>query len=315
MKLSELIRHFSFNAIIPELVAQDPKSATQLAWYKEAYDTLLETKPSDEGWEIEVIRSRDEYDDGSYQEYVHARHCEGQPWEGCLASEVVIKDYINEISAVARILWGMTFYGYTEEERKNAFDDGPRNIYERKAEALRDRRFRNYAYGLAGPFELKHRSLTMEDWAVYYRRKARRNRAKRMRDARQERSIARLERAGRVQAAIECFPVSVSEDLKYLFATRQVLELNFASHVSGVGDRAAYIAELITRYYTGNLTPYSRCEVLMTTSPAHPVATEELSTIKAALSAKLSPDIDIHYHTAVNNANSPNIILFIVLSR
>ena len=82
MKLSELIRHFSFNAIIPELVAQDPKSATQLAWYKEAYDTLLETKPADEGWDIEVIRDED---------YVHARHCEGQPWEGCLASEVIIK--------------------------------------------------------------------------------------------------------------------------------------------------------------------------------------------------------------------------------
>jgi hypothetical protein len=38
MKLNELIRHFPFNAIIPELVAQDPKSATQLAWYKEAED-------------------------------------------------------------------------------------------------------------------------------------------------------------------------------------------------------------------------------------------------------------------------------------
>lgn len=314
MKLNELIRHFSFDAIIPELVIQDPKAATQLAWYKEAYDTLLETKPDDEGWEIEVIRSRDEYDDGSYQEYVHARHCEGQPWKGCLASEVVIKDDIPEISAIARIIWGMTFYGYTEDERKNAFDDEPHNIYERKAEALRDRQFRNYAYGLAGSFELKHRSLTMEAWEIFHRRKAKRNRAKRMRDARQERSIARLERSGKVQVAVNRFPISASEDLEYLFNTHQILELNFASHVSGVGERAAYIAELLTKYYTGNLTPYSRCEVLVTTSPAHPVTTEELSAIQAALSTKLSPDIDIHYHTAVNNAHSPNIFLFIVLS-
>lgn len=304
MKLSELIRHFSFDAIIPELVAQDPKSATQLAWYKEAYDTLLETKPAEEGWEIEVIRVED---------YFHARHCEGQPWDGCLASEVVIKDDIPEISAVARILWGMTFYGFTEEERKTAFDDEPRNIYELKAEALRDRRFRNYAYGLAGPFELKHRSLTMEDWNVYYRRKARRNRPKRMRDARQKRSIARLERAGKVKAAIERFPIS--KGLEYLFDTHQILELNFASHVPDVGERAAYIAELLTKYYTGDLTPYSRCEILMTTNPEHPVSADELSTIQAALAAKLSPDIVINYHTAVNNAHSPNIILFIVLSR
>lgn len=306
MKLSELIRHFSFNAIIPELVAQDPKSTTQLAWYKEAYDTLLETKPADEGWDIEVIRDED---------YVHARHCEGQPWDGCLASEVVIKDNISEISAVARILWGMTFYGYTEEERKTAFDDEPRNIYERKAEALRNRQFRNYAYGLAGPFELKHRSLTMEDWEIFHRRKAKRNRAKRMRDARQERSIAGLERSGKVQVAINRFPISAPEDLEYLFNTHQILELNFASHVPQVGERAAYLAELLTRYYTGDLTPYSRCEVLMTTSPEHPVSADELSTIKAALSTKLSSVIDIHYHTAVNIANSPNIILFIVFSR
>jgi len=38
MKLKELIRHFSFDAIIPELVIQDPKAVTQLAWYKEAED-------------------------------------------------------------------------------------------------------------------------------------------------------------------------------------------------------------------------------------------------------------------------------------
>ncbi|MBQ3872633.1 MAG: hypothetical protein II791_02350 [Bacteroidales bacterium] len=315
MKLSELIRHFSFDAIIPELVAQDPKSATQLAWYKEAYDTLRETKPADEGWEIEVIRCRDEYDDGSSQEYVHARHCEGQPWEGCLASEVIIKDHIPEISAVARILWGMTFYGYTKEERENVFNDEPQNVYERKAEALRNRQFRNYAYGLAGSFELKHRSLTMEDWEIFHRRKAKRNRAKRMRDARQERSIARLERSGKVQVAINRFPISSSEDLEYLFNTHQILELNFASHVPQVGERAAYLAELLTRYYTGDLTPYSRCEVLMTTSQEHPVSADELSTIKAALSTKLSSVIDIHYHTAVNNAHSPNIILFIVFSR
>lgn len=223
--------------------------------------------------------------------------------------------HFTEISAVTRILWGMTFYGYIKEERENVFNDEPQNVYERKAEALRNRQFRNYAYGLAGPFELKHRFLTMEDLEIFHRRKGKRNRAKRMRDARQERSIARLKRSGKVQMAINRFPISASEDLEYLFNTHQILELNFASHVPKVGERAAYIAELLTKYYTGNLTPYSRCEVLVTTSPAHPVTTEELSAIQAVLSTKLSPDIDIHFHTAINNAHSSNIILFIVLSR
>ncbi len=60
----------------------------------------------------------------------------------------------------------MTFYGYTEEERKGRFDDASRNIYEQKAERLRDRQFWNYAYGLAGPFEMEHRFLTMKDCEI-----------------------------------------------------------------------------------------------------------------------------------------------------
>ena len=43
------------------------------------------------------------------------------------------------------------------------------------------------------------------------------------------------------------------ESLEYLFETHQILELNFASHVQTVGERAGYIAELLTKYYRGDL--------------------------------------------------------------
>lgn len=68
---------------------------------------------------------------------------------------MIIKDGISELAALARILWGMTFYGYTEEDRDVVFGTSPRNIYEKKAEELRNRRFRNYAYGLANKFEMQ----------------------------------------------------------------------------------------------------------------------------------------------------------------
>lgn len=315
MKLSELIRKHPFDTIIPELIAQDPKAESQLAWYKQAYDTLMETTPSEDSWEIEVVRDYDEHNDGTRHEYVHARNCEGQPWDGCLASEVVIKDGLSEISALARILWGMTFYGYTEEERNGRFDDAPRNIYEQKAERLRDRQFRNYAYGLAGPFELEHRSLTIEDWDVYNRREAHRNRSKRMRDARQKRSIARLERAGKVQAAIDRFQPKDRESLEYLFETHQIIELNFASHVQTAGARATYIQELLTNYYRGDLSNYTHCEVLLTTSSENLVTDEELRILSDAFLFIMPHTPSIRHWLQIDDALNYNIKLFLILSR
>lgn len=316
MKLYELIRKHSFDAIAPELIAQDPKAESQLVWYKQAYDTLLETTPSDEGSrEIEVVWNFGPNDDGKCHEHVHARYCEGQPWDSCLASEVVIKEDISEVSALARILWGMTFYGYTEEEQNRSFNDTPRNIYEQKAERLRDRQFQNYAYGLAGPFELEHRALTMEGWQVYHRREAHRNRSKRMRDARQKRSIARLERAGKVQNAIDLFPASSSDDLEYLFETHQILELNFASHVNTTKERAAYIYNLLANYYRGDLSKFTRCEILFTTSSANPPSEDEILILNEALSSLIPHNFAIRHWMQFKEDLRENLCVFIILSR
>ena len=321
MKLCELIRKYSFDTIVPELIAQDPKSGTQLAWYKQAYDTLLETIPSDDVWEIEVVRKTDEKEDGQPHAYVHALHCEGMPWDGCLGSEVVIRDGIPEVGALARILWGMTFYGYTEEDRATVFDTPVQNAFQRKAEYLRNRQFLNYSYGLAGEFNRKHRALTLEDWNTFHRRKAHRNRTKRMRDARQERSIARLDRAGKVQSAIDRFRPGDHETLKYLFDTRQILELRFGSHVSEEQERIGYIAELITKYFHQDLSIYTRCEVLITTAPNHPVSSNEIHVLHSVIAPLLgmSPDegksSGLRFFHQMDEALGHNVKLFLVLSR
>lgn len=314
MKLSELIRKYPFDTVVPELIAQDPKAESQLPWYKQAYDTLLETSPAEDSWEIEVTREYDELDGGDCHYYFHAQDCEGMPWGGCVASEVNIKDDISELSAVARILWGMTFYGYTEEEQRLRFDDTPRNIYVQKAERLRNRKFRNYAYGLGGKFEMENRALTWEDWRVYHRREAHRNRAKRMRDARQNYSIERLDRAGKVQSAIDRFHPRDRELLEYLFETHQILELDFASHIQTAGERAAYIAELLTKYYRGDLSCFSHCEVLFATSGQHPVTEIELHTLYDAFSFVLPHSPIIRHHRLTDDDVGLNLKLFMVLS-
>lgn len=78
----------------------------------------------------------------------------------------------------------------------------------RKAKELERSQFLNYAKGIANSFEIDRLCLTDEGWAKYHRREARRNRAKRMRDARQERSIARLERMGKIQRLIDRIMIS-----------------------------------------------------------------------------------------------------------
>ena len=314
MKLCELIRKYPFDMVVPVLVAQDPDAESQLAWYKQAFDTLLETTPAEDSWEIEVVRDNDEMEDGTLSEYVHARHCEGQPWDGCLASEVVIEDGISQLTALARILWGMTFYGYTKEQRERAFCRDPRNLYEHKADRLRNRNFRNYAYGLAGEFELKERALTGENWKIFRRREAHCNRPKRMRDARQRRSVARLDRAGAVQSAIDRFELRDRDSLVYLFDTRRILELNFTSHVQTAGERAAYIAELLTKYYRGDLSGFSHCEILFTTSGQHPLSEIELHTLNEALAFIMPHSPAIRYHDMTDDAVGLNLKLFMVLS-
>lgn len=72
MKLNELIRKYPFDTVVPELVAQDARAESQLAWYKQVYDTLLETTPAEDAWEIEVEHDYDEMPDGTLSEYIHA---------------------------------------------------------------------------------------------------------------------------------------------------------------------------------------------------------------------------------------------------
>ncbi len=82
---------------------------------------------------------------------------------------------IGEEEALAQILWHMTLWGFTPEH-EGFRDDTPSNIFECKAKELERRQFLN--------------------------------RAKRMRDARQERSIARLERMGKIQRLIDRIMIS-----------------------------------------------------------------------------------------------------------
>lgn len=291
MTLHELIHRHEFDALVPYLVDIDPENIpTNLYAFKEAFDDLRRMTPSDaDGEQIVVSTVVDTDDDGNeLDRYIHASHCEGDAWDSCLAKEVIFGTAIGEVKALARILWHMTFWGFTPE-LEGFRDDTPRNKYERQAAALRRRQFLNYAKGIADPFEHERLCLTAEGWKEYRRRESHRNRAKRMRDARQERSIARLERKGKVQRLIDYLHAAhtkyySADYFDYLFETDEITLFDFYSRTITVESRAQYIADNISQYFHEDLSIYSNVEMVITFSKNKlKTSVEELRTLCKAI--------------------------------
>lgn len=131
----------------------------------------------------------------------------------------------------------------------------------------------------------------------------------------------RLDRAGKVQSAIDRFRPGDHETLKYLFDTRQILELRFGSHVPEERERIGYIAELITKFFHQNLSIYIRCKVLITTAPKHPASSNEIQALHSVIAPLLgmSPDegksSGLRFFHQTDEALGRNVKLFLVLSR
>lgn len=291
MTLHELIHRHEFDALVPDLVDIDPDNVpSNLYAFKEAFDDLRRMSPGDaHGEQIEVTTVVDTDEDGNeLDRYIHASHCEGDAWDASLAKEVIFGTAIGEVKALARILWHMTFWGFTPEY-EGFRDDAPQNKYERQAEALSRRQFLNYAKGIADSFDLEHLCLTAEGWKEYRRRESHRNRAKRMRDARQERSIARLERKGKVQRLIDrILSIDYGDtdmaDLQYLFDTEAICEFDFFSRASTPDGRMEYIIDNLRKYFCpDDLKEYDRFEAYVEYSACAPITGEEASEIAGCI--------------------------------
>lgn len=96
--------------------------------------------PEGDGREQIIVSERVETDEDGLEteRYLHASNCEGEIWSSCLAKEVVLEANVTELRALARILWHITFWGFTPEgEVFNDYEKSPMNEYERKAFTLR----------------------------------------------------------------------------------------------------------------------------------------------------------------------------------
>lgn len=250
MKLFELLRQIDFDSMIPTL-RNDIKVKHEIYPYREAFDELMLLSPSDEEGKIGICRNEERgWIEVNVNDY---------SWENALNFEICIEDELrlDNSQIAAYILWELTFYGFSQVEIENTFSshfsrERPDNEYARKAHELRKRRDLKYARGKVEKNELLKSSMNADILFKILERKQKRNRPKRMRDARIDRSIKRYKRLSNIEECIKKL-TGLSDsinrsDLQYLTNTYLISE-NYFCQKNGNGTYTpASLEELISRY-------------------------------------------------------------------
>lgn len=319
MKLKDHVLSTSFDTLVPELIKLDDPVWENLYAFKEAYDILRRTVPAGpqkESIRVTILGPNEEDPETSQEQRIYAEHCGGDFWENNLAKEVVVEDGISMLRALAEIFWEMTYYGFDPYPREGI----PLNRYEKKAEELEHRQFDNYARAKRGVLrgQVTKYALSLDGWEVYERRFAHRNRAKRMRDARQERTIKRYERLGKVEKAItrilDCTRALSPADLDYLFETETICEYEFFSRSVAGEDRAAYICDNLSQYFHCDLSAYTRAEILLCSSADQPLTGYEVEAIRSAL-LNILPMSEIRFSIGEKAIEEPSDLwVFLIVS-
>lgn len=304
MTLKDLLLKYEFDTIVPDLLTIDEPIKDNLYAFKEAYDTLRRMAPGDAGGEQIVVslEVETEKDGTEVERYLHASNCEGDLWDSSLAKEVVIEADITEIRALAQILWHITFFGFTPEHEGYQHYE-TKNKYEHKASLLEYHQFCNYARikrkKNSTDWELRC-LLSMDEWNTYYAREAHRNRAKRMRDARQDRQIAKYERMGKIQRLIDSIVATSWDsdyaDYKYLFDTKEIRVFEFYSMTTSKETRAQYIADNFVKYFNEDLTQYKRTDMVISSGEEQGVTFLEMHSLCVAIYPRTGLILDKEGH-------------------
>ena len=289
---------------MPDLLTVDEPIKDNLYAFKEAYDTLRRMAPGDAGGEQIVVslEVETEEDGTEIERYLYASNCEGDLWDSSLAKEVVIEADITEIRALAQILWHITFFGFTPDFEEGFMPPETINNYERKAYLLEYHQFCNYAKikRKKNPSDWDIRHYSMDDWKIYHARKTHRNRTKRMRDARQDRQIAKYERMGKIQRLIDSIVATSWDsdyaDYKYLFDTKEIRVFEFYSRTTSKEVRAQYIVDNFVKYFNEDLTQYKRTDMVISSGEEHGVTFEEMHSLCVAVYPRTGLILDEEGH-------------------
>ena len=287
MKLYELLSRVSFDGLVPTLNTLVIKE-NQLPYFKMAFDELRMIAPTiDEDYiDVDITDS-----------YIIVEGCQDS-WADVLGKNIRLEKELPLTDQVlaAHILWEITFFGFSEEEMKANIgrDYGdeshtPDNTYRRKIHKIEDKQWKNYSRCAKWEISEGQKFISYDIVMEVFKRRKKRNRAKRMRDARQERQIARLRKLAVREEGI-CKAVGTGcmsrEQVKYIMNVQYGDEHTYSSRTNTSEDRTQYIIGLIDKYSDIDLSKYDSITAIATTSPGYPFSKEEKTLLQDYFSSK-----------------------------
>lgn len=287
MKLYDLLSRVTFDDLVPTLNTIIIKE-NQLPYFKMAFDELRMMAPTinDDDIDVEMAES-----------YIYVDGCQDN-WANVLGKNIIFDDDLQITVQVlaAHILWEITFFGFSEEEMKANIgrDYGdeshtPDNIYRRKIQKIEDRQWKNYSRGVQWEISEDQKFISYDIVMEVFKRRKKRNRAKRMRDARQERQMARLRKLAFREEGI-CKAVGTGcmprEQVEYIMNVQYGDEHTYSSRTNTSEDRAQYIIGLIDKYSDIDFSKYDSITAIATTSPGYPFSKEEKTLLQDYFSSK-----------------------------
>ncbi len=182
------------------------------------------------------------------------------------------------------------------------YGDNPKwqdNIYRRKILEIEDRQWSNYSRGAKCEISEGQKFISYDIAMEVFKRRKKRNRAKRMRDARQERQMARL----RILAVREegiCKAVATGcisrEQVEYIMNVQYGDEHTYSSRTNTSEDRTQYIIGLIDKYSDIDFSKYDSITAIATTSPGYYFSSKQ-QFMRMQIVFGIDPSVNSHQMT------------------
>lgn len=267
MTVKELFNSLTFDEVIAALrnTHCNDRSIRCLAGYKEAFDIITHTHFEGEGGEVTFdVTPKGEWSE-PHSLPLLANNVEGDYWHNTVGKTVVkpANNPFTDAELAGAILWGMTFYGFTQRCTRDLFATKIHRTaftkYGKRAKALMIRRELPYAKFPGMRQYLKNQlttegdsisfHLSMEEWNCLDERRLHLNRSKRKRDYRIGKRIEWLKKLDRrqhtidvVSSAVGTLPDGIEKDI---INAGSICETWRESHTYGSRDRIVYIKELL----------------------------------------------------------------------